>query len=213
MITMKKTHKKAKKEAVKKITKEAPAPKKKVQPKHIGITIGIIVILGIVFFLLNRGSSTQEKIYEATTVDVLSIPHIKASQVSIKGVKLGDTLEDVLKKLGYPDKQQIFQPDITNVEYSKKLGMEESGLILHFKGDILARMTLKAPFNQHLIGMTKVNNTKTQLFNLLGKPDIVKKVPIAPGSFLLMSLYVYENRGIELLIRKDEQNALSFVKI
>ena len=59
--------------------------------------------------------------------------------------------------------------------------------------------------------MTKVNNTKSQLFTLLGKPDVVKKVPIAPGSFLLMSLYIYEDQGIEFLIRKDEQNALSFV--
>ncbi len=52
------------------------------------------------------GSATIYKTgeeYEITKVDITAIPNINSLKVAVKGVKLGDTKEFVIKNLGHPD--------------------------------------------------------------------------------------------------------------
>ena len=192
---------------LRKIGKRIKHHTRKVKPKHVGITLGCIIVIALFLFFLTTVSTG--KTYEITETDILSLSKIKSSQVSVKGVFLGDSMEQVIEKIGYPDGQQAFPPDITNMEFGKRLNLEETGLILHFKGEILTRITIKDSMNELLVGKTKVGGTKTELFSLLGAPDSIEKIPVAPESTLLVSLYTYEDKGIELLIRKNKQNALS----
>tara|TARA_Y100000310_G_scaffold138289_2_gene137203 strand:+ start:17691 stop:18278 length:588 start_codon:yes stop_codon:yes gene_type:complete len=186
--------------------------KRKVQehatPKKIGITFGVIVLVVLAVFLINTPSS---KSFEVTEVDVISLSNVHASKISVKGVMLGDSLETVIAKIGHPDQQRLFPPNIINIEYGKQLGLKETGIIIHFVDDAVKRITLKKPFNEFLVGKTKIANSKTEILNALGVPDSIEKVPVSQGSALLMNLYSFEDRGIEILVRKQEQNAVSFV--
>ena len=136
---------------------------------------------------------------------------VHAKQISVKGIALGDSLETVIEKVGYPDGQQQYGDNIINVEYGNRFGLEKTGIILHLRDDKVTKITLKEPFNEFLKGETKIEHTKTSIFNLLGTPAEVRKVPIADGSALLVSIYTYPERGIEVLVRKQQQNALILV--
>ena len=173
------------------------------------ITFGVIVVVVLAVFLIN--SSPSSSAYEVTEVDIVSMEKITSSQISVKGVMLGDSLETVLEKIGHPDKQSLFPPNIVNIEYSKQLGLSETGMIIHLVDNKVKRITLKEPFNEFLVGKTKIANTKTEILNALGVPDKIEKIPVSQGSALVMNLYSFEDRGIEVAVRKQEQNAISFV--
>lgn len=179
---------------------------KNVKPKHVGI-VAVCIVLAVLLFLLIAIPSTM---YELTDVDVLSIPNLHASQISVKGVALGDSLEFVIEKLGYPDSQQIFPPNIVNVEFGEKLGLSGTGIIVHVVDDKVTRITLKKPFNEFLVGKTKIGASKTKLFSLLGTPDSIEKVPVTQGSAFLMRVYTYKESSLQIVIHKQNQNALSF---
>lgn len=52
------------------------------------------------------GSATIYKTgeeYEITKVDITAIPNINSLKIAVKGVKLGDTKQSVIKNLGHPD--------------------------------------------------------------------------------------------------------------
>ena len=171
----------------------------------IGLILIFFVAQGITGFSVNSLRTT----YEITETDILSLNKIvHAKQITVKGVVLGDTLETVIEKIGYPDSQTLYPPSIINIEYGKKFDLEETGLILHLVSNKVTKITLKEPFNEFLKGKTKVAHTKTSIFNLLGTPDGVKKIPVKKDSALVMSVYSYERRGIEVVIRKQQQNAL-----
>lgn len=175
------------------------------------MSILVIIFLALIIFYIISQLFSQ-KTYEITEIDVLSLKDLSSRDISVKGLKLGDSLENIIDKLGYPDSQLSYLPNILNIEYGKRLNLEDVGLIFHLEDDKITRITIKEPFNKFLVGKTKINNTKAEIYYLLGIPEKVDKIPLKENSILLMRLYRYTGKGIEVIIRQKEQNALSLVE-
>jgi len=184
----------------------------------IGILIVLfLIIISILFLSLYSNIPEQEpipkierKYLEITENDIFSLEKFSYKDISVKGVMLGDRPDEVVKKIGYPNHQSVYQPNIVNMEYSTNLGMNKTGLILHFENKFLTRITIKEPFNIYLKGKTKINYTKDEMYMMFGKPDDIKFVPISPNNVLVYRLYVYLDKGLEFIIRKNKQNGFTF---
>ena len=173
--------------------------------------ITIVVIALLVFLVTSVNLPSLKKTYELTEVDVLAVKGIEGNQVTLKGVKLGDGMQAVLDAVGYPDSQTIYDPDITNMEFGKAFGLNETAVILQFKVDSLEKMTFLAPFYTHLQGSTKVVYSKDEFLITFGKSDSVKQMPASEGSSMVIRVYSYDE-GMQFTTRRGIQIALSFVR-
>jgi len=187
-----------------------------------GIVIALIfiaVVLAVVIIIrnnVNEPTAPEIKrpsaLYEITETDIFALKEFTSNQVSVLGIMLGDTQAHVLDTLGSPDNRRDYPSDgIINLEYSKNIGLNETGLIVHIKNGNVARISMLQPFEEKLIGKTKVSYNKTDLYNLLGAPDDMQFIPVSPGSALVYRLLSYKNNGIEVTMRKSVQNGLNLV--
>ncbi|MDP1695195.1 MAG: hypothetical protein Q8L34_06685 [Candidatus Woesearchaeota archaeon] len=179
--------------------------------KIVAALITIVVIALLVFLLTLVKLPSLKKTYEITEVDVLAIKGIEGDQITLKGIKIGDGMQTVLDAIGYPDSQTIYDPDITNMEFGKAFDLNETGVILQFKGDSLEKMTVLPSFNTFLQGSTKVFYTKDEFLITFGKSDSVKQMPVTQGSAMVIRVYTY-NEGIHFTTRRGVQIALSFTR-
>ncbi len=180
--------------------------------------ITIIVLLAILLIVKTYTGKaatppqTQAK-YELTETDIFSLPNINAKEISVKGVVLSDTQEQVIDKIGDPDNQFSPRSGIINMEYGKQLGLFDTGLIIQLRDGKVRKITVKQPFNPFLQGETKITHTKEEIYHLLGKPDETLFVPITPTSVLIYRLLQYKDKGIEVIIRKQEQNGFTITDV
>ena len=177
-------------------------------PRNVSIVVGAIAVIAVVFFLMT--SSGASGLYEVTEQDVLSLSHVPAEQITIKGVQFGDSLETVIEKLGFPDSQQVTGEGYINVEFGKKLGLESTGVIVHLENNRVTRMTIKEPLNEFLQGKTKIGLTKEEMVAILGTPSKLERLPVTKGSTRLMRLYSFNERNIGILMVSGHHNAVIF---
>ena len=135
---------------------------------------------------------------------------MNGKQVSLYGVRLGDTQEKVREELGNSDNEEFYPPDLTNWEYGKALNLKGTGIILQFKSGILIRMTFKAPFNNYLQGHTKIENTKDEVYGLLGAPSAIRHVQANKESSRAYKIVTYASKNMEVILLSDKENGLSF---
>ena len=181
----------------------------------IGVIAAIILIVSVVSLMDSDSSNVFNKIeskYEITKTDIFAAKDFVGEEVSVKGVIIGDTFDEVIEKIGYPDSQTEFPPDIRNLEYGKKFDLEGTALIIHLKNNVVDRITIKPLFNDFLVGKTKIDYTKAQMYNLFGKPDNIEFLRISPGSVLLYRLYSYDEYGLEVTVRKNVMNGFSLTR-
>ena len=142
--------------------------------------------------------------YELTTVDLFAQKDWKGTEVSVFGIQLGNTKTDVVGKLGAPDLSRAFG-NTSNFEYSKSLAMPHTGLLFHFVGDKLTRITVKEPFNRFLGNETKIGpEYKEAMYRTFG----------APSKIYLLShfaTYTYKNNGIEIFLDGKKLGGFSLV--
>jgi len=170
------------------------------------------VFIALIIFLITSGYMPSiKKMYELTTTDVLAIENLQGDQVTLKGIKLGSTQQQVLDAIGYPDAQNFYAPDIINMEFGKAFGLNETGVILQFKEDALEKITVNKAFNEFLQGKTKLQYFKDEFLITFGKPDEVKQMPLVEGSPIVIRVYTYKE-GIQFTTRRGEQIALSFIE-
>ena len=174
----------------------------------------LIILIGCSVPFTGR-SNNKEK-YEITEIDIVSIirneEELSSDQITILGIKLGDSEEEVEKKIGKPDiRNTDYQLDnIINLEYSSQLGLNGTGIIIHLEDSEVTRMTILKPFNEKLVGLTKLGKSKEEIYAYFGKPDSIDRM--VKGSRVEFKTFVYTN-GIEVLLKSGkEEDRLSFVK-
>ncbi len=150
-----------------------------------------------------RESVVQPK-YELTKDDVFSVGDVQSTDIAVMGAHLGSTLEEVIAKLGKPDIQTAVGTNAFNLEYRESLGMDNVGLLFHFENDKATRITVKVPFNDHLVGQTKVKHFKEEIYQIFGRPD---KIQILSA----FTIYYYYNQGIEVIMDGKVMNGFSLV--
>lgn len=152
-------------------------------------------------------------LYEITETDIFSLQDFHAKDISVKGVVLGDTPEQVKKKLGEPDNQFQSVRNRINYEYGKSIGLEDTGLIIQFRYGRVAKMTLKKSFNTFLKGKTKITHTKEEIYSIFGKPDETLFLPLKQGSTIAIRVLQYQAKGIEVIIRSGNENGFALTKV
>jgi hypothetical protein len=146
--------------------------------------------------------------YEATQDDVYQVfleENITSMDVAVRGIMLNDSKQDVLDILGSPDNFTMFQEGSTtiqNFEYS--LANDETGLIIHFRDDIVQRITVDRDFNNYLVGETRLNGTKEDLWLTMGVPD-------ESAVMYRFKVYHYNDEGLEFYTFRGDERMLSFV--
>lgn len=87
--------------------------------------------------------------YEITKVDITNIPNINALKIAVKGVKIGDNKNYVLKTLGHPD--EINEMGI----YFYKDKKDPLFAIVFDNGDNIRRIVLFPGLAKYAVGNTK----------------------------------------------------------
>ena len=159
--------------------------------RNLYLIIPLIIIILALFLIISglqeeiTGKVTEqpkEAKYEITKTDVFSDPNtINLREVSVKGVILGYNYNQVIEKLGIPDLQLTPEPEILNLEFGKSLNLEETGIIIQLRDNVVRRITLRKPFNEFLTGKTKITHTKDEIYtDIIGKPDEIFIIPETP---------------------------------
>ncbi len=173
------------------------------------------VFVGLLFIILLLWAISQDREpepineteteFEMTQVDVFSRElrdTITSDMITVFGLELGDRFEQVFFVLGEPDNKTEFPAeDIINLEYGESIGLEKTGIILHFDSYVLTRITFYEPFNKYLIGDTQINHTKREIYDMFGIREREYNIPTRPFETRVL---VYDTRGIEFYIDKYE---------
>lgn len=177
---------------------------------YIGMSVlAIIIIISLVLILKPNKETEENGKYEITEVDLFSIKNFTSRDVSVKGIKLGDEFNYVIEKLGYPNSQADYPPNIMNVEYSSNMDMNGTGLILNFENNILRRISFREPFNKYLVGKTKIQYTKDEVYQVFGKPDDTQFIQTNKASPVVFRNMVYNQSGLGILVRGPKQIGFS----
>jgi len=137
--------------------------------------------------------------YEITKDDFFSKKGWTSKNIMAYGFKLGDTESRMVEKLGTPDlKTEILTG--TNYEYSKALGMKMIGILIRFdKSGKAVSMTFKPPFNDKMVGETKISHDKDYLYKTFGRPGYIQLLS-------KRTVYGYPNRGIDIIMDAKKEN-------
>src|SRR3989344_339191 len=125
--------------------KEAPIEVKEIKPEikiqtsftKIYLIPALVIIFLVLFAIFIPKRNANEiievrNLYEITEKDII-MEKISAGLVSVKGVKLGDTLDRVKEKLGNADFQRSYPPNVLNWEYASSIDTLGTGILLHFE--------------------------------------------------------------------------------
>ncbi len=197
------------------IIKELNNENKSSNKGYVPVIILIILVLFAIFIpkrevVSGIDYSGSDKLYELTEFAAID-EKIAANLVTIKGVKLGDIPTTVKEKLGNPDFQQAFDPNILNFEYSSTIDTLGSGILLHFEGGILTRITIAEPFNKYLKDKIKIGSTTEDLYKHLGKPTKIEHIQESKDSPKAYKKIIFGDLGYEFIIDKDVIKYYSFV--
>ncbi len=173
----------------------------------IGIAAIAAIVLGVVLnkdkepTLFDRVPQTE---HELLYNDVLSKPFV-SSEVTVLGISVGMTTEDVANKLGIPDvvdKAEFGR--VQNWRYGTHIGLNETGVVYHIEDDIVTRIAVGPPMNQYLQGHSRVGKSKEEMYSLYGQPERLYDIP--RGRF-----FVYNKMGFEEYIGMHGEFQYAFV--
>lgn len=160
----------------------------------------LFLALSVLFLVSCNTTANQPSAppYELTKVDVFAAENLHGDQVTVFDVGLGAEAPEVLEKIGPPDRISSFDDDkIINYEYSERLGLEGTGLMLRFVNGKVDKILIKKPFNKYLHGETIIDHEKEDIyFRMLGKPEKQKVVPF-------FRVFCYTERGMEVTLETD----------
>ncbi len=185
--------------------------------KKIAFIIVPLLIIGIAicaWVALSQEPPLPPQNYEITEVDIFSLPSFRAMDILVKGVRLGDSFDTVVAALGQPDTQSVVKSGTINLEYGKNMQLSDTGLIIQLKNDVVVGFTFKQSFNPLLIGKTKIIHSKEEIYlDVLGKPDNIYFIPLTPTSAQAYKVLEYKEKGLYVLLRKDEENGFAIRSI
>jgi hypothetical protein len=163
---------------------------------------------------------------------VLSVPHTPtellyndifaqdfvSTNVTILGVTVGMTADQVKQKLGSPD--QSVESDfggVQNLLYGKSLGLNNTGLIIHLERNFVTRIIITDSMAPLLKGNSRPGRPKETIYGLLGVPNRQYDFPINPASrpagsqTIIGRFFVYNKIGLEVYLVRGTEYQYAFV--
>jgi hypothetical protein len=169
-------------------------------------------ILPLILAILILGCTPQIVMHDLTKEDVFALEGIKSNEITVFGVKLGDTTNEVVDKIGEPDSKSFYEENnVANFEYGAAIGLEDLGLIFHFENYVVTRITVLSPMNKFLHGLTKIGEDKEHVYRTLGIPDDQRSE--ASTTLINYRVFMYTERGIEIFLTADGENRFSLVAV
>jgi len=141
------------------------------------------------------------KIYELTNVDLFSLENWNSYDVTVKGVALGDTLDQVEQILGDPDDVQIYNPVVSTLVYKEN---GKDALLFYIANKQVRRIIIRPGFNDHLIGKTKIDYELRAIYDEFGIPDEQEDVS-------KQRIFEYHSKGLEVYNRNKQMTAFALV--
>ncbi len=137
----------------------------------------------------------SSEVYEITGTDVFSmIDDIDSRNVMVMGIKLGDSMDDVLTKIGAPDIETQVGPNSFNYEFREKLAADHVALLFHSDNGTVTRITVRPEFNRYLKGKTAIHNiSKSNMYSMFGKPDKLELLSY-------FTVYYFYEKGFETIV-------------
>jgi len=177
------------------------------------ITIYSMVILAVILLSVgcikldynNPGQDVLDpdrETNEITEVDVFSIPNITSLQISVFGLKLGDSEELLIDVIGQPDLKTQVGPNDYNYEYRERFMEEYVGLLVHTTNGTITTFTFRPPFNKFMKGETKIEHTKEDVYRMFGKADRLELASY-------FTIYHFNEKGIDVVVRGKEMRGFS----
>ena len=159
-------------------------------------------------FFFNWTPRNESK-YEIAETDIFTLTrgNFTSDEISVFGVMLGDSEEDIVARLGYSDVTFIpADESYKNLEYRKRIGITGmlSGLTFHLENNTVTRITIKPPFNKYLHGNTSIGTSREMVYVLLDIPDYQDFL----SSF---RVFYYVEKGMELYFKNKYIDRISFV--
>ena len=157
----------------------------------------VAAVIVIICVLIGTYISSKPHPNEITKNDVIA-NHVATKDIEFFGIKLGDSVDTIRKKMGKADYDKAYSGNVENLEYEKKLGLDTVGILFHTESGVLTSVTIKDSFNKYLVGETKIQYTKEQMFHKFGVATPVDAV-------YPYMVYTYKNYGFKVIMDQDKQ--------
>lgn len=123
---------------------------------------------------------------------------LDVTEVSVMGVRLGDSLYTAQQVFGIEDSSSSFpEQGVVNLEYGESLGLDATGLIFHFENNILTKISVQPPFNEYLKGETRIDRSKNEVYRYFGIPERF-------SDFHKLRIFHYDDLGLEIYINRQD---------
>jgi hypothetical protein len=151
------------------------------------------------------GNVTVERTpYELVYNDVFT-GNFSSKNITVLGVTVGMTEEELQAKLGPPDVKNEFDfGAVKNWEYSAKIGLNQTGVLYHMEQGRVTRITVTKAMDKYLAGNTTVQKTKEQVYSVYGIPERTYDIPRA-------RYFVYNDEGFEAYLNNNGEYQYAFV--
>jgi len=137
--------------------------------------------------------------YEVTEHDIYDLfdkNMIISEQVTVKGVRLGDNLLEVLRAFESDSyMEQYPKDDITNVRYVNE--KNKTTVIFHLVANKVERIAIREGMREELVGRTAERTPLRNLTLSFGKPD--QSVDVKD-----FRIYTYEDKGLEIYHKRKK---------
>jgi hypothetical protein len=146
--------------------------------------------------------------YEVAKDDfiMLSKGNFTSTEISVLGIKLGDSADDVRKTIGVPDTEFIAaDKSYRNIEYGRRIGINstDTAITFHIENGTVTQINLRRLFNKYLQGNSTIGKDKNFVYAYIGIPDY--------QDFLANhKVFHYVEKGMNLYVNMDDVDAISF---
>ena len=139
-------------------------------------------------------TDTRHELFEEDVLTLIDDDAITSNQVTVDGVGLGDSFQDLINAIGTPQVIDEYTEDnIINAKYENEL--DQTTYIFHFENDKVTRIVIRPGLNDRLPEGSKIDMDLSTITSRFGKPDFSEDVLLAHRGF---RTYYYYPKGIEL---------------
>ncbi len=184
----------------------------------IAVIVLVMLFIGAIVLLIQFGPEVaniqggkREGYTELTEIDMRVVNELHANELTILGIKLGDTAEDVKKRKGNPDKIGQKNDGSERWEFGASIGLEKTGMILTVKDGKVARIMLLPSFNKLLKGDPLLGvMTKNEMYAWLGAPEEFFFRQVSSSSARVYREYQYQEKGFIINILSGDVVSVGF---
>ena len=125
-----------------------------------------------------------------------------ADQITVFGIKLGDSETDIKNIHGEPDTKTEYRfGRLKNLEYN--LEAEETSVLYHLEEGRVTGILLNKNANNLLTGATTIEGDRAKYYSVLGEPTLIQDLH-------LQRLLIYDEQGYEIYFVSNQADRIYF---